>query len=464
MVYELLEQTEETIPTEQTKLTEHLAGAVSQVEHDDFLLSLFEEDKNCSRLNPMDLMVVLFNYDRSRLVLPKYLAEYQQDWQALRAVKNEKQDVTENVRRKLNKSEFELAEASFGLEHLVRELGQMYETMNEHKLEPQRNFNVETNLATIGAKMLLSGQPFELMDGDAANVPLTWVKAVLTELKHLIGDKKLLALSVLGVQSSGKSTLLNTMFGLQFVVSAGRCTRGVFMQLVKVEKSSVPVDYIVVIDAEGLRAPELAHQKYSHDNELATFVIGLGDITIINIKGENTAEVKDVLQIAVHAFLRLKLANSRLNLKQSCIFVHQNVPASDANDKMMQGRQKFLETLDQMTQEAADQENIGDIHSFSQVIDFDCNKDVWYLSDLWNGDPPMAPINPGYCRRVEDIGSTILHEIALGRETYLTITDTMARIEDLWRGILKDDFVYSFRNSIEMKAYNDMEQKYQELS
>ncbi|CAC5401435.1 unnamed protein product [Mytilus coruscus] len=160
--------------------------------------------------------------DRSRLVLPKYLAEYQQDWQALRSVKNQKQqDVMENLRKKLNKSEFELAEASFGLEHLVREMGQMYETMNERKLESPCNLHLETNLATIGAKMLLSGQPFELMDGDAANVPLIWVKAVLTELKRIIGDKKLLALSVLGVQSSGKSTLLNTMFGLQFVVSAG---------------------------------------------------------------------------------------------------------------------------------------------------------------------------------------------------------------------------------------------------
>ncbi|CAG2247145.1 unnamed protein product [Mytilus edulis] len=42
----------------------------------------------------------------------------------------------------------------------------------------------------------------------------------------------------------------------------------------------------------------------------------------------------------------------------------------------MQGRQKFLEILDEMTKEAADQENIADIHSFSQVINFDCNKDI----------------------------------------------------------------------------------------
>ncbi|XP_063446798.1 interferon-induced very large GTPase 1-like [Mytilus trossulus] len=403
--------------------------------------------------------------DRSRNVIPKHLARYQREWQSFRSVKNTKDhERIDQIKHQLNESEYELAEASFGFEHLIREVGQMYEAIIEGKSKSRGICELAEKLPVIGAKLLLTGHPFELMDGDVANVPLTWVKAVLNQLKEIIGDKKLLALSVLGVQSSGKSTFLNTMFGLQFAVSAGRCTRGVFMQLVPVITSERLFDFVVVIDTEGLRAPELAYQKYSHDNELATFVIGLGDITIVNIKGENTAEVKDVLQIAVHAFLRLKLANERLNLKQKCIFIHQNVPACDANDKMMQGRQKFLETLDEMTKEAAEQEKIADIKSFSQVIDFDCEKDVWYISDLWSGDPPMSPANQGYSRRVAEVKHAILHDLASTRETYLTITDTILRIDDLWKGILKDDFVFSFRNSLELKAYNNMERKYQALT
>ena len=42
-----------------------------------------------------------------------------------------------------------------------------------------------------------------------------------------------------------------------------------------------------------------------HDHEIATFVLGLGDISIINIKGENHAEMKDILQIVIHALLRM---------------------------------------------------------------------------------------------------------------------------------------------------------------
>lgn len=434
-----------------------------------FMNSFIEMIVEYSDLEPEFTFIIwwlrLLMDERSRHILPEYLKGYQESWQALRSVRNKKQHhVFEKLKIQLNDKEYALAEASFGLEHLVREIGHMYEAMIECKLKTLSGLRLATQLVKVGAKMLLNGQPFEIMDGDVANVPLVWVKAALTELKNMIGDKKLLALSILGVQSSGKSTLLNAMFGLQFAVSAGRCTRGVFVQLVKVENCTLPVDFIAVIDTEGLRAPELAHQKFSHDNELATFVIGLGDITIVNIKGENTAEVLDVLQIAVHAFLRLNLANSRKNLKKRFIFIHQNVSASDASNKTVDGRQKFLEKLDEMTQVAADQENIGNIHSFNQVIDFDCNNDVYYLSDLWNGDPPMAPVNPGYSKRVDEVRNNILHKLASVQETYLSITETIAKITDLWKGIIEDDFIYSFRNSLEIKAYNSMERKYQELS
>ena len=140
-------------------------------------------------------------------------------------------------------------------------------------------------------------------------------------------------ISVVGIQSSGKSTLLNTMFGLEFTVSAGRCTRGVYCQLIPVDRqtTNLQCDYILVVDTEGLRAPELQEASMVHDNELATFVIGLGDITLVNIKGEVVADIQDVLQIVVHALLRIKLVNEKnINLQPSCMFIHQNVSAVNA--------------------------------------------------------------------------------------------------------------------------------------
>lgn len=61
-----------------------------------------------------------------------------------------------------------------------------------------------------------------------------------------------MTLSVVGVQSSGKSSLLNTMFGLQFPVSASRSTKGAYMQLITVDEESFDFDYILVFDSDSL--------------------------------------------------------------------------------------------------------------------------------------------------------------------------------------------------------------------
>ncbi|XP_064624090.1 interferon-induced very large GTPase 1-like [Lineus longissimus] len=404
---------------------------------------------------------------RSRENLPSLRQEYNKLWAQSKVAKSKPpEDPTslKDLEEGVQSAELRLAEASCGLEHLLREVGQLYEASKESNVPLAQNTQrVIDQLPMIAAKLILLGHPIELMDGDAANVPQTWVQAILKCLASLTGDKRVFVLSVLGIQSSGKSTLMNTMFGLRFAVSAGRCTRGMYVQLVEVDRSEtgLPFDYIMVVDTEGLRAPELCHDKHEHDNELATLVIGLGDVVILNIKGENVAEMKDVLQIAVHAFLRMKI----VQLRQTCVFIHQNVSAANANEKMMHGRQALLDKLDEMTEQAAEQEEMKDIHTFSQIIDLDLEKCVWYFSDLWRGDPPMAPINPGYSERVQSVKKCLLYKIANAQQQKcLSMTNLTTRIQDLWQGILADDFVFSFRNSLAVKAYSGLEDKYHEVA
>ena len=152
------------------------------------------------------------------------------------------------------------------------------------------SYNV-LELPRIGAELLLSGIPLEILDGDVSQIPIIWVKKVFTELHNILSHKnKVYIISILGIQSSG-STFLNTIFGLQFPVSLGRCTRGAFMQLVPIDQSlssELEYDYIMVIDTEGLRGIEQQGSgSHLHDNELATFAIGL-PILLSSISMERT--------------------------------------------------------------------------------------------------------------------------------------------------------------------------------
>ncbi|XP_033107242.1 interferon-induced very large GTPase 1-like [Anneissia japonica] len=384
--------------------------------------------------------------------------EYTDKWKKLCEDLQEKR-ITEKqttlIKKELDCLEEKLSDLSLSLEHFNREVAQMYEMKSFLKLLDDSTLQ----FPVVAAKLLLNGYPLELMDGDASLVPLIWIEAVLATLKDEIGNNSMFVLSVLGVQNSGKSTMLNTMFGLQFAVSAGRCTKGVFAQLLPVDgtlQESTGCDYIMVIDTEGLRAPELASIAHSNrDNELATLVIGLGDATIINIMGENTSEIQDILQIVVHAFMKMKC----VNIKPSCIFVHQNVTDVTAADVNTTQKRKIKEILDEITKCAANEENCSErFKTFSDVIQFKEHKHVMYISNLWEGDPPMASPNPGYSEGILQVKRQIIQfmQQSQGR----SFKDFQCRLSDLWKAILCENFVFSFKNTIEIQAFNALESEY----
>uniref|UniRef100_A0A8C5TJP3 VLIG-type G domain-containing protein n=1 Tax=Malurus cyaneus samueli TaxID=2593467 RepID=A0A8C5TJP3_9PASS len=105
---------------------------------------------------------------------------------------------------------------------------------------------------------------------DADQPVCVMAKAKAKELVDILKKEKL---------SKMKSQLLPLQGRL-----AGRCTRGAFMQLIPVDEElqqDVGFDFVLVVDTEGLRAIEMANKhSLNHDNELATFVIGIGNLTV----------------------------------------------------------------------------------------------------------------------------------------------------------------------------------------
>ncbi|XP_053185855.1 interferon-induced very large GTPase 1-like [Scomber japonicus] len=350
----------------------------------------------------------------------------------------------------------DLLESSLGVEHYMREMGLIYEFSVKGSINTADEIS---RLPGLAAEMLLDGFPLELLDGDASNIPERWVTDVLTELHKKVGEQsRLLVLTVLGVQSTGKSTLLNTMFGVQFPVSSGRCTRGAYMLFLKVGedmKRELNYDFIVLIDTEGLKSPDLAEleESYVHDNQLATFVIGLSDVTIINIAMENSTEMKDILQIAVHAFLRMKI----IGKKPVCHFVHQNVSGVSAHDKTITERQHLLDQLNQMTQIAAEMEKKPSIKAFTDVLDYDMDKNNWNIPGLWHGTPPMAPVNTGYSEAVAEFKKNLLQTVKTNRSNEVSkIPEFIEWIRSLWKAVKYENFIFSSRNTLVAQAYDNL--------
>ncbi|KAJ8367089.1 hypothetical protein AAFF_G00331270 [Aldrovandia affinis] len=371
--------------------------------------------------------------------------------------KQECQNSSENKAR-IAELDQQMSSCSLGVEHFLREMGQLYESACSLP-EGHTSRRQMQRLPKLCAELLLEGFPLELVDGDASNIPLQWVTQVLKEL-HRLTQYKIRVVTVLGVQSTGKSTLLNTMFGIQFAVSSGRCTRGAFMLLIRVKedfKRQLGCDCIMVIDTEGLKSPELAQldDSYEHDNELAALVVGLSDITVINIAMENSTEMKDILQIVVHAFLRMK----EVGRKPCCQFVHQNVPDISAHDKKVRDRKFLLEQLNEMTQTAAKMEKTGNNRKFTDVMAHDPEKNNWYIPGLWHGTPPMAPVNAGYSDSVNLFKRSVIEifkEHKLGTNPPHTFNEFIEWTRSLWKAVKYENFIFSFRNSLVADAYTKL--------
>ncbi|KAM3917678.1 up-regulator of cell proliferation-like [Leptodactylus fuscus] len=354
-----------------------------------------------------------------------------------------------------------LPDDNLGIEHFLREIVQIYEAECAMVKNEEINSNEKksNNLPGIAADLLLDGFPLELIDGDASNIPLQWITDVLTELdKKTGGQCRMRVITVLGVQSTGKSTLLNTMFGLQFPVASGRCTRGAFMTLITVKENfqkELGCEFILVIDTEGLKAPELSSldDSYEHDNELATLVVGLSDITIVNIAMESITDMKDILQTVVHAFLRMREIGKRPN----CQFVHQNVSDVSAQENTMKGKKLLLDQLDEMTKIAAKMENNSDVKKFCEIIDYDVEKHNWYIPGLWHGVPPMASVNIGYSENIFRLKTNLLQLIAnKPNSDCCNIKEFIEWIKSLWDAVKHEKFIFSFRSSLVADAYNKL--------
>ncbi|XP_045177580.2 interferon-induced very large GTPase 1-like [Mercenaria mercenaria] len=397
----------------------------------------------------------------SRKTLKPFYDEYQE-------LLKQTIDATEHERISIQKQLLDLdtkkAKFSFGLEHFIRELGQTYEACLYHSEDNISIFcGKDTELPyeeipRFACLALLEGYPVEILDGEACYVPTRWIKGVFSILPQCLdvqkpqAKSKVYVISVLGIQSSGKSTFLNTIFGLQFAVSAGRCTEGVYMQLIKLHKSlDSNAEYILAIDTEGLKAAKLTTtESIQHDNEMSTFVIGLADTTVINLMGENATYLQENLPIAVHAFLRMNL----VGLHPRCNIVHHNV--DERNRQKLLEQTRILENcLNQLTSTACEVEQIPR-RLFKDIIKFNITDHTDYIPALFEGGQPMAPINIGYSKQSDKVRKKLI-EFMPPYDEMFSLTDFAKHIEILWNAINKDSFVFEFKTTLETEAKLDLD-------
>ncbi|XP_076833070.1 interferon-induced very large GTPase 1 [Brachyhypopomus gauderio] len=215
---------------------------------------------------------------------------------------------------KLSDREGEQQEPYIGLEHFLREMGLVYE---RYFRSPNYDLYEMFRLPHVAAELLLCGVPLELFDGDTSVFPLNWINSVLFEVyRQLPQYSRMRVLTTLGFHNSKNAEILSALFGVNFAKSCQHHIRGAYMLFVCLPdniRKEVDCEFLMLIVTEGLNPPRSAQQEESfvHDNELATFVSQLSDVTLVNLPQGGLIETRQNLQIAINAFLRTKDSERR---------------------------------------------------------------------------------------------------------------------------------------------------------
>ena len=348
------------------------------------------------------------------------------------------------------------------IEHLWRELAHIYVS------NPKRY----TELPMLAARHLLDGFSLELLDGDAGMLEQSWINAVFHHLNELLAatvsrseskSARLLVLSVMGVQSSGKSTLLNLMFGTRLRASAGMCTRGVNIQLLKAE-DRLEYDYVLILDTEGVRAPEFSGLQGAtwRDNRLATFSILPADVTIIMINNEEDTAAREVLPIVMLAYQQSELAARSTNqLKTKLIFVYTRIDTNEKNKLSGIAQSLCLELRKVAADLEQSQRHSTDHQSFTSELLHDFRtEDIQFLGKLKVRDRPPEDIPEfDYGYDIIKLNGYIHDRLMKSSPCWQPrpFRKFAEYLDAIWQCVQTVDFTLSFRTVLERWAYEALQ-------
>mmetsp|Transcript_20305 Transcript_20305/g.27461 ORF Transcript_20305/g.27461 Transcript_20305/m.27461 type:complete len:205 (+) Transcript_20305:1450-2064(+) len=185
------------------------------------------------------------------------------------------------------------------------------------------------------------GRPIEIIDGDCDKIDelslddiMEWVQSKRNM------DSELFVVSIIGAQSTGKSTLLNYLLGSNFRVSAGRCTKGLNATLFVTDVQGGAE--MLLLDSEGLFSTERTDPKF--DRRLATFCLAVSNFLMINIKGELSMDVQDVLETVIYTLSRVPSLN--MNVKKPRIHFVLRDQANAQKKQMKESYTKVKTSLE----------------------------------------------------------------------------------------------------------------------
>ena len=424
---------------------------------------------NISRGNIVMYFNEILKRDNSTLILWKLSRELLHLSKA--STISEHEDTTVNTLK-------EQKNDKYTLEILWREslLSQRYGQNTEDKYKEK----YKQLLAMNFSKHVGSGEAFELIDGDNLRFFNKDIDSLLRNfyskqeesLKKINKGKTIkvkpapIVVSIFGPQSSGKSTLLNYCFGCKFLTSAGRCTRGIYGSLSKLDRPVNLSQSFLILDTEGLDAIERDNIKDTSmihfDRTMVLFCLSVSQVVIINIKGDIGSEMQNLLQICAYSLDRLKVSK----VKAPKIFFVLNQQADPDPDKHLVAINLLMEKLNSESGLMETGVKISDLIQVSRenlfILPSAFNSQQMNKPDAKLFDSNVIKLSPtiAFANKCTELRLAIINKLdhmsVNDRAPFQNMSEWMEMAGVIWDTIIKYQDIVKYRNIEELMCSNKL--------
>ncbi|CAF1188812.1 unnamed protein product [Adineta steineri] len=226
----------------------------------------------------------------------------------------------ERLNNQLVEIDKKLANVDLTIGLFCDELFELYDYFHDYQpVELEKAYEDFIKVAKNIAKLVNKGFAIHILRARPLICQSRLMKMALEKL-YIKKSCRLVILTVVGEQSSAKSSLLNSTFGCNFRVSAGRCTIGMYLGIVYHKNLA-----IMILDTEGLMSLEESGSIF--DNQMITMAILTSHLVLINHKGELSSNLEGLIGMSLYAKLQIQ----SLPFKPKLLFVLRDQMSRDEN-------------------------------------------------------------------------------------------------------------------------------------
>ncbi len=320
---------------------------------------------------------------------------------------------------------------------------------DEKKLEKENEIlKIKDDFIEKVVELINKGNSIHLLRGRPLKVESKVLESVFDKLSKY---QNIFVISIIGQQSSAKSSLLNSLFGCDFHTSAGRCTIGIYLNFVKYKDKT-----IVIFDTEGLMSVETYDKIFDH--QMATMALFSSHLILINTKNESDANLANLLGVSLYA----KLINRKCEFKPSIMFVIRDQDKLDEEHV-----QKSVDNI----KEKLTQETCKINQSVENVINID-SKNVKLLPNAFSRgslskdmpDREYKERNFSFSKEILLLRRKLIEEIGnlknIDKHHFKSMSDFYQKISNNWSTIESiSDNLLNFKDLEELRVYKEISLK-----